>query len=891
MARSIFSLVGRIRTEGLDTLSKGLLDIDKKLAKTARKVDKFGRNVSQLGANITKVTAPIAAAGVGLLALATQSGKAADRLLDLKEVTGLSTDTLQELKNVAADAGVDFEGFIGTVSKLSNSMPEIIKGTGPAAEAIEQLGVNVLDSAGEMRDMNQLFPELLNALRKVENTTERNAMAQDLFGRSLDNLAPVLGMTSEQFEAVRKEAHAMGAVIGEDALVNANEFRKGLDKLQNQVMSLAIGIGAELAPVFQEVLFPIIRDDLVPIFISMVNKIKEGAKWFSSLSESAKRVVLISAALVTGIGPVLLITGKLISSITILSTTFTALRTVVIALNAAFLGTPIGWIVLGVAAVSAAVYGAVKAYKALNQERQTSITLIKEEKDTLEGLNDGQKDFVKAVRAYDEWLAKSKAMAINLHGVAKAQEIQAKGIDDLARRAEKLGFIIEGTNEERLKALQTISAEIQGLKDSEGYLIRYTGRTKDSADAIKQRNKALEEWNAKLRDQAASELEAVEIKRQAAKEELSIKERTGETLARIDEFYDNERQKLLVEQAKRDHEASAQAIKLAEDKRSAEEKYLDSIRIATAEANKDELAALRMRRDAELSAAEEQLTRIDEIEQAKDLIRQKYKEREVELAKQAEAEKSSIRQAALAAEKFFGDQRVQMAQGMVSDLGELGRMQTNNELTRLQQQSDADRERIQNSTMSEAEKQKALLDLEEQTQRKRVQLQRRQAIREKALGIFGAVVGTAEAVAKALTAGPIMGPIMAAIVGAMGAAKVALIQSQPLPQLADGGLIRSRSGGMDVTVGEGAEDELVLPMRRGAEELAQNIVRAIGNLASPFTSPAPSLAAAGPGFGSARPVQHVWNIGTLIADDFGMKELERRLLEFRVAEEKRKGSD
>ena len=344
--RQIFSLVGRIKTEGLDTLEKGLKDVDKKLTKTANKIDRFGRNVSKLGVGISKITAPFAAVGVGVFALATKAGQAADRLLDLTEVTGLSTDSLQEMKVVAADAGVDFEGFIGTISKLSNQMPEIIKGTGPAAEAIEALGISVLDSSGNIRDMNVLFPEVLDKLRDVENTTERNAAAQDLFGRSLDNIAPILGMTTKQFEAARQEAHELGVVLGEDALLQANEFRKSLDKLKVQAGAVGLQLGSSFVPILQDTLLPLIKDRIVPAILNFVDKIKSLITWFNNLSPGMKDLITDVGLFAVTFGPMLIAIGKTIGMVKILTTTFHLLRV-------AMLANPIGIIITAIVALIA----------------------------------------------------------------------------------------------------------------------------------------------------------------------------------------------------------------------------------------------------------------------------------------------------------------------------------------------------------------------------------------------------------------------------------------------------------------------------------------------------------------------------------------------------------
>jgi len=104
------------------------------------------------------------------------------------------------------------------------------------------------------------------------------------------------------------------------------------------------------------------------------------------------------------------------------------------------------------------------------------------------------------------------------------------------------------------------------------------------------------------------------------------------------------------------------------------------------------------------------------------------------------------------------------------------------------QQCQREQERIESSQMSEKAKEEALQELRIQRDKHERKMARKKAKRDKAQAIFGAVVSTAQAVAKALTAGPILGPILAGIVGAIGAAKISLIASQPLPKLAKGGL-------------------------------------------------------------------------------------------------------
>src|SRR3990167_1206755 len=84
-----------------------------------------------------------------------------------------------------------------------------------------------------------------------------------------------------------------------------------------------------------------------------------------------------------------------------------------------------------------------------------------------------------------------------------------------------------------------------------------------------------------------------------------------------------------------------------------------------------------------------------------------------------------------------------------------------------------EKKKIVESSMSEEEKKKALDKLEEDYQKKRAEMQYKQAVLEKKIALVSAIQNTATAVSRALTAGPIAGPILATIIGALGAAQIA----------------------------------------------------------------------------------------------------------------------
>jgi len=102
--------------------------------------------------------------------------------------------------------------------------------------------------------------------------------------------------------------------------------------------------------------------------------------------------------------------------------------------------------------------------------------------------------------------------------------------------------------------------------------------------------------------------------------------------------------------------------------------------------------------------------------------------------------------------------------------------------------------------------------LEEQIARKEDALKRREFEQEKKMNIAQTIMSGAEAAIKAWTAGPFAGPALSALITSLTVAKVAMIQAQKYPALAEGGIVQPSPGGSLVRVAEAGKPELVMPL-------------------------------------------------------------------------------
>lgn len=189
------------------------------------------------------------------------AGAAADDINTLSAVTGLSTETLQKFQYASDIVDVSLDTLQTSLRKLTMSMDDARNGSTTASEAFAKLGVRVTDSRGQLKDSETVFYEVVDALGKIGNETERDAICLDIFGRSATELNPLIKSGSQVLKEYGEQAEAAGAILSQEALDGANRFNDALDVLKATLEGVGTAIGAELAEslaVLLEMLLPVI---------------------------------------------------------------------------------------------------------------------------------------------------------------------------------------------------------------------------------------------------------------------------------------------------------------------------------------------------------------------------------------------------------------------------------------------------------------------------------------------------------------------------------------------------------------------------------------------------------------------------------------------------------
>ena len=261
LAKEIDSLSGELNqnkkkskeaSDAADSLDK---NVDK-AGKTADKAtDKFKGLSNLLGSAVKGALVgfgtAVAGAVTGLTSASVSAASYADEINTMSTVTGISTEKLQTYKYAAELVDVSLETLTGSMTKNIRSMTSAQKGTGSAAEAYKRLGVAVTDSKGNLRDSETVFWEAIDALGKIEDQTTRDSISMQIFGKSAQDLNPLIQAGSSAMAEYGEEAKRMGAVLSDDQLTNLNAFDDSVQRLKSGAGAIKNALGTLLLPVLQ----------------------------------------------------------------------------------------------------------------------------------------------------------------------------------------------------------------------------------------------------------------------------------------------------------------------------------------------------------------------------------------------------------------------------------------------------------------------------------------------------------------------------------------------------------------------------------------------------------------------------------------------------------------
>lgn len=292
----------------------------------------------------------------------------------------VATGAWRKQTTIVKDAAGHFE----TVSKMvpvmkMESLSRAVTVTNPL---IAKLGINVRDTAGHIRPMNDLLPEIADKFKDMPNGAEKTALALQLFGKGGMALMPFLNKGAEGIKELSKESDKFGLTLSskDTAMVKENivakrQWHAAIEGVQVQMgrylypaltqvakamtaaipqiqkfagpllKSLGQALTGQVIPALTS-MFKVFSNDILPVLMAV-------AGWMGRHQTLVK-------SLAVGIGTLVLGLKAYAVYQTVVTKATAAWATIQAVLNGEMEANPIGLVVLAIAALAA---GLIYAYK------------------------------------------------------------------------------------------------------------------------------------------------------------------------------------------------------------------------------------------------------------------------------------------------------------------------------------------------------------------------------------------------------------------------------------------------------------------------------------------------------------------------------------------------
>ena len=248
-------------------------------------------------------------AGVGVVGIGAKLAKEAIQwdvaVKKLSGITGATAKETSELLAVANYMGVAMEDSAGAFAKFS-------KNVGAAKEKMEvaraegKLGTDIFSKLGytleqiQGKNTVEVFKMIQERLRGMKDGAEKTRVEMELFGRTGYQMHAMLNMSAEQMDKVAERAKAMGLIIDDETAAKSAKLNRELKDLENTGKRLAVSIGHELVPVFNDYANGVL--DVAKEFESMTAEQKEAIGGIVKFGAEAGAVIIVMRSLTSALG-------------------------------------------------------------------------------------------------------------------------------------------------------------------------------------------------------------------------------------------------------------------------------------------------------------------------------------------------------------------------------------------------------------------------------------------------------------------------------------------------------------------------------------------------------------------------------------------------------------
>ncbi|PHA00944.1 phage tail tape measure protein [Bacillus pseudomycoides] len=212
------------------------------------------------------------------------------------KMLGMSMEELAAATGIMADAGIKGEQS-GTT--LRAALLRLADPPKEAAEALDELGVNIKNTDGSMRPFADIVGDLKNKTDDMANAQKAAALSSIFGQEAVSGMLAVIEKGPDKLNAMTKALKESDGAAKATAKQMKDNLKGAVQELDGAMETAQITIG----------------NALTPAIISLSNGIKGAVDWFNNLDESTQKTIATGAALTVGLVGVVGVLGLLTAAV------------------------------------------------------------------------------------------------------------------------------------------------------------------------------------------------------------------------------------------------------------------------------------------------------------------------------------------------------------------------------------------------------------------------------------------------------------------------------------------------------------------------------------------------------------------------------------------------
>jgi phage-related protein len=244
--------------EAVDKLSNVVVNITDNFKAATENIQQNAQSLVQSFERVRNAGLALAAAGAAisgaLFAIAKAGGDYAARINEAAKRTGLVVEQMSLLRSALSDLEVPADTLDVLLNRLVFAMNRARAGAkmgdelDNAAAAFARLGISVTDAHGQLRNIADVFTEVMLKLAQMPNDSERAAIAMLIFGRSAYQLLPALRAGRDEILQTLQAHKAAGVILRSETVAALDAMQDSISVLQTALQALSARITAGFAP-------------------------------------------------------------------------------------------------------------------------------------------------------------------------------------------------------------------------------------------------------------------------------------------------------------------------------------------------------------------------------------------------------------------------------------------------------------------------------------------------------------------------------------------------------------------------------------------------------------------------------------------------------------------